>query len=155
MPKKEGIRVLAGDIARYLIFRCISPSIAQNTSTTPGAGTEKTASVPWLTPRFPAKIRIGGNYFHRWFLSATAYRRGLDRQHGNSTSPLLVGAPKGIENSTFLPYFFYHRELRFGYTDSIHFKKQNRIAERSLGTFFFLIYIDEFALDQRQPGKVS
>lgn len=78
--------------------------------------------------------------FYRWFLSMTAHWRGLDRQHGNSTSPLLVGA-QGYRKSTFCRILL-PPELRFGYTDSIDFKSKQD-AERSLGRFF-LINIDEF-----------
>ncbi|MDE8698129.1 VapE family protein, partial [Bacteroides cellulosilyticus] len=78
--------------------------------------------------------------FYRWFLSMTAHWRGLDRQHGNSTSPLLVGA-QGYQKSTFCRILL-PPELRFGYTDSIDFKSKQD-AERSLGRFF-LINIDEF-----------
>lgn len=70
----------------------------------------------------------------------TAHWRGLDRQHGNSTSPLLVGA-QGYRKSTFCRILL-PPELRFGYTDSIDFKSKQD-AERSLGRFF-LINIDEF-----------
>ena len=70
----------------------------------------------------------------------TAHWRGLDRQHGNSTSPLLVGA-QGYRKSTFCRILL-PPELRFGYTDSIDFKSKQD-AERSSGRFF-LINIDEF-----------
>mgnify|MGYP001020295096 CR=1 FL=1 len=78
--------------------------------------------------------------FYRWFLSMVAHWRGVDRQHGNSTSPLLVG-PQGYRKSTFCRIIL-PPELRFGYTDSIDFKSKQE-AERYLGRFF-LINIDEF-----------
>ncbi len=78
--------------------------------------------------------------FYRWFLSMVAHWRGVDRQHGNSTSPLLVGA-QGYRKSTFCRIIL-PPELRFGYTDSIDFKSKQE-AERYLGRFF-LINIDEF-----------
>lgn len=78
--------------------------------------------------------------FYRWFLSTVAHWRGLDKQHGNSTSPLLVG-PQGYHKSTFCRILL-PPELRFGYTDSIDFKSKQE-AERSLGRFF-LINLDEF-----------
>lgn len=77
---------------------------------------------------------------YRWFLSMVAHWRGVDRQHGNSTSPLLVG-PQGYRKSTFCRIIL-PPELRFGYTDSIDFKSKQE-AERYLGRFF-LINIDEF-----------
>ena len=78
--------------------------------------------------------------FYRWFLSMVAHWRGIDRQHGNNTSPLLVG-PQGFRKSTFCRIIL-PPELRFGYTDSIDFKSKQE-AERYLGRFF-LINIDEF-----------
>ena len=78
--------------------------------------------------------------FYRWFLSMVAHWRGRDRQHGNSTSPLLVGA-QGYRKSTFCRILL-PPELRFGYADSIDFKSKQE-AERYLGRFF-LINIDEF-----------
>lgn len=78
--------------------------------------------------------------FYRWFLSMVAHWRGLDRQHGNSTSPLLVGA-QGYRKSTFCRILL-PPELRFGYTDSLDFKSKQE-SERYLGRFF-LINIDEF-----------
>lgn len=78
--------------------------------------------------------------FYRWFLSMVAHWRGLDRQHGNSTSPLLVGA-QGYRKSTFCRIIL-PPELRFGYTDSLDFRSKQE-AERYLGRFF-LINIDEF-----------
>ena len=69
-----------------------------------------------------------------------AHWRGLDRQHGNNTSPLLVG-PQGFRKSTFCRILL-PPELRFGYTDSLDFKSKQE-AERYLGRFF-LINIDEF-----------
>ena len=78
--------------------------------------------------------------FYRWFLSMVAHWMELDKQHGNSTSPLLVGA-QGFRKSTFCRILL-APELRFGYTDSIDFKSKQE-AERYLGRFF-LINIDEF-----------
>ena len=83
---------------------------------------------------------MGEQMFYRWFLSMVAHWRGVDRQHGNSTSPLLVGS-QGYRKSTFCRIIL-PPELRFGYTDSIDFKSKQE-AERYLGRFF-LINIDEF-----------
>lgn len=78
--------------------------------------------------------------FYRWFLSMVAHWRGLDKQHGNCTSPLLVGA-QGYRKSTFCRLLL-PPELRFGYTDSLNFQSRQE-AERYLGRFL-LINIDEF-----------
>ena len=78
-----------------------------------------------------------------------AHWRGIDKQHGNNTSPLLVG-PQGYRKSTFCRILL-PPELRFGYTDSIDFKSKQE-AERSLGRFF-LINIDEFdQINANQQG---
>ena len=87
--------------------------------------------------------------FYRWFLGMVAHWRGIDKQHGNNTSPLLVGS-QGYRKSTFCRILL-PPELRFGYTDSIDFKSKQE-AERSLGRFF-LINIDEFdQINANQQG---
>lgn len=78
--------------------------------------------------------------FFRWFLGMVAHWRGMDQQHGNNVSPLLVGA-QGYRKSTFCRILL-PPELRFGYTDSLDFSSKQE-AERALGRFF-LINLDEF-----------
>ncbi|MCD7925719.1 MAG: DUF3874 domain-containing protein, partial [Bacteroides sp.] len=78
--------------------------------------------------------------FRRWFLGMVAHWRGMDRQHGNNTSPLLVGA-QGYRKSTFCRILL-PPELRFGYADSLDFSSKLE-TERALGRFF-LINLDEF-----------
>ena len=78
--------------------------------------------------------------FYRWFLSMVAHWLGRDKQHGNATTPILVG-PQGYRKSTFCRILL-PPELRFGYTDSLDFSSK-RDAERYLGRFF-LVNIDEF-----------
>ena len=78
--------------------------------------------------------------FHRWFLNMVAHWRGFDKQHANSTSPLLVGA-QGTRKSTFCRDLI-PPELRGYYTDSIDFSRK-RDAEMYLNRFA-LINIDEF-----------
>ena len=97
------------------------------------AGTGRTVSVHWLVCCLVI-IRIGRNYFTAGFLVMVAHWRGVDRQHGNNTSPLLVGS-QGYRKSTFCRIIL-PPELRFGYTDSIDFKSKQE-AERYLGRFFF------------------
>lgn len=69
-----------------------------------------------------------------------AHWRGMDRQHGNSTSPLLVGS-QGFRKSTYCRILL-PPELRFGHADSLDFSSKQE-AERALGRFF-LINLDEF-----------
>ena len=78
--------------------------------------------------------------FHRWFLNMVAHWRGFDKQHANSTSPLLVGA-QGTRKSTFCRDLI-PPELRGYYTDSIDFSRK-RDAELYLNRFL-LINMDEF-----------
>ena len=65
--------------------------------------------------------------FYRWFLGMVAHWRGMDRQHGNSTSPLLVGS-QGFRKSTYCRILL-PPELRFGYADSLDFSSKQE-AER-------------------------
>ncbi|MBD9167862.1 BT4734/BF3469 family protein [uncultured Parabacteroides sp.] len=89
--------------------------------------------VPCNNPQWPGQ-------FYRWFLSMVAHWLGLDREHGNSTTPLLVG-DQGCGKSTYclniLP-----PELRQFYTDSIDFSKR-RDTELALHRYA-LVNIDEF-----------
>ena len=78
--------------------------------------------------------------FHRWFLGMVAHWRGMDKQRGNATTPILIGA-QGYRKSTFCRILL-PPELRFGYTDSLNFSSKLE-AERCLGRFF-LINLDEF-----------
>ena len=78
--------------------------------------------------------------FYRWFLSMVAHWLGRDKQHGNATTPILIG-PQGYRKSTFCRILL-PPELRFGYTDSLDFSSK-RDAERYLGRFF-LVNLDEF-----------
>ena len=78
--------------------------------------------------------------FYRWFLSMVAHWLGRDKQHGNATTPVLIG-PQGFRKSSFCRILL-PPELRFGYTDSLDFSSK-RDAERYLGRFF-LVNLDEF-----------
>ena len=81
-----------------------------------------------------------------------AHWLGLDREHGNSTTPLLVG-DQGCGKSTYclniLP-----PELRQFYTDSIDFSKR-RDTELALHRYA-LVNIDEFdANETSATGRVG
>ena len=93
-----------------------------------------------LAGRVPCDNPIWGDLFYRWFLSMVAHWMELDSEHGNSTTPLLVGG-QGCGKSTFclnlLPPV-----LRPYYTDSIDFGNR-RGAELALHRYA-LINIDEF-----------
>ncbi len=137
---KEGIRAWDRDVARYLSSDYIplyNPVEEYLNDTGRWDGKDRIRALADLVPCQNPHWR---ELFYRWFLSMVAHWRSLDKQHGNSTSPLLVGA-QGYRKSTFCRILL-PPELRFGYTDSIDFKSKQD-AERSLGRFF-LINIDEF-----------
>lgn len=93
-----------------------------------------------LAGRVPCNNPHWKMLFHRWFLNMLAHWRGIDKNHANSTSPLLVGA-QGTRKSTFCRDLI-PPELRGYYTDSIDFSRK-RDAEMYLNRFA-LINIDEF-----------
>lgn len=78
--------------------------------------------------------------FYTWFLSMVAHWQQKDKEHANSTLPLLVG-DQGCGKSTFCMNIL-PPELREYYTDSIDFSKR-RDVELALNRFA-LINMDEF-----------
>ena len=93
-----------------------------------------------LARRVKCSNRHWPDLFYIWFLSMVAHWLQLDRQHANSTLPLLVG-DQGCGKSTFclniLP-----PELRDYYTDSVDFSNR-RDVQLALNRFA-LINMDEF-----------
>lgn len=137
---KEGIRVWDRDIDRYLASQYVplyNPVEDYLQSVGRWDGRDRIRALAGLVP---CDNPHWSELFYRWFLSMVAHWSNLDKQHGNSTSPLLVGA-QGYRKSTFCRILL-PPELRFGYTDSIDFRSKQE-AERYLGRFF-LINIDEF-----------
>ena len=137
---KEGVRVWDRDITRFLSSDYVplyNPIEEYLYNTGRWDGKDRIRALADLVPCHNPHWR---ELFYRWFLGMVAHWRGIDKQHGNNTSPLLVG-PQGYRKSTFCRILL-PPELRFGYTDSIDFKSKQE-AERSLGRFF-LINIDEF-----------
>ena len=53
-----------------------------------------------LVERVPCDNPHWGQLFRRWFLSTVAHWRGVDKNHANSTSPILIG-PQAYRKSTF------------------------------------------------------
>lgn len=102
-----------------------------------------------LADRIPCSNPKWRDQFFRWFLSMVAHWLGLDREHGNSTTPLLVG-DQGCGKSTFCLNLLPH-VLRPFYTDSIDFGNR-REAELALNRYA-LINIDEF--DSVRPSHQS
>ena len=145
---KEGVRVWDRDITRFLSSDYVplyNPIEEYLYNTGRWDGKDRIRALADLVPCHNPHWR---ELFYRWFLGV-AHWRGIDKQHGNNTSPLLVG-PQGYRKSTFCRILL-PPELRFGYTDSIDFKSKQE-AERSLGRFF-LINIDEFdQINANQQG---
>ena len=137
---KEGISAWDRDVDRFLNSECVplyNPVEEYLYETGRWDGKDRIRALAGLVPCDNPHWQ---DLFYRWFLSMVAHWRGVDRQHGNNTSPLLVGS-QGYRKSTFCRVIL-PPELRFGYTDSIDFKSKQE-AERYLGRFF-LINIDEF-----------
>lgn len=144
---KEGISAWDRDVDRFLNSEYVplyNPVEEYLSDVGRWDGKDRIRAVSELVPCLNPHWR---ELFYRWFLSMVAHWMGMDRQHGNSTSPLLVG-PQGYRKSTFCRILL-PPELRFGYTDSIDFKSKQE-AERYLGRFL-LINIDEF--DQISVGQ--
>lgn len=80
------------------------------------------------------------DFFYTWFISMVAHWMGMDREHANSTSPLLIGS-QGCRKSTFCRELL-PRELQGYYTDSIDLSNR-KDTELALGRFA-LINLDEF-----------
>ena len=137
---KEGIRAWDRDVERYLTSDFV-PLYNPVEEYLCGVGRwDGKDRIRALADLVPCNNPYWRNLFYRWFLSMVAHWRGLDRQHGNSTSPLLVGA-QGFRKSTYCRIIL-PPELRFGYTDSLDFKSKQD-AERYLGRFM-LVNLDEF-----------
>ena len=137
---KEGISAWDRDVDRFLNSECVplyNPVEEYLYETGRWDGKDRIRALAGLVPCDNPHWQ---ELFYRWFLSMVAHWRGVDRQHGNSTSPLLVGS-QGYRKSTFCRIIL-PPELRFGYTDSIDFS-QKRDAELYLNRFA-LINIDEF-----------
>lgn len=138
--QKEGINVWDKDIERYTqsdavpVFHPIE-NYLQNLPRWNG-----NEYIRNLADRVPCDNPYWRDQFYRWFLSMVAHWLALDKEHGNSTSPLLVG-DQGCGKSTFC-FNLLPPELRPFYTDSIDFSNR-REAELSLHRYA-LINIDEF-----------
>ena len=100
---KEGISVWDRDVARYLNSDAIplyNPIEEYLNSTGHWDGKDRIRALADLVPCNNPYWR---ELFYRWFLSMTAHWQNIDRQHGNNTSPLLVGA-QGYRKSTLFDF---------------------------------------------------
>ena len=137
---EEGLEILDRDVDRFLGSDRVprfNPVEEYLRHTGPWDGTDRirrlAACVPTAQQGWP-------DFFYRWFLSMVAQWMGLDRQHGNSATPLLIGA-QGTRKSTFCRRIL-PPELRFGYTESLDMGNR-REAELALSRFL-LINLDEY-----------
>ena len=137
---EEGLEILDRDVDRFLGSDRVprfNPVEEYLRHTGPWDGTDRirrlAACVPTAQQGWP-------DFFYRWFLSMVAQWMGLNRQHGNSATPLLIGA-QGTRKSTFCRRIL-PPELRFGYTESLDMGNR-REAELALSRFL-LINLDEY-----------
>ena len=138
--QSEGIAVWDRDVDRYLHSNRVSVYNPLEEFIFHLPNWDKKDRITELADRVPCANPHWTMLFLRWFLNMVAHWRGYDRQHANSTSPLLVGA-QGTRKSTFCRDLI-PPGLRGYYTDSIDFGRK-RDAEMYLNRFA-LINIDEF-----------
>lgn len=98
--QSEGIAVWDRDVDRYLHSNRVSVYNPLEEFIFHLPNWDKKDRITELADRVPCANPHWTMLFHRWFLNMVAHWRGYDRQHANSTSPLLVGA-QGTRKSTF------------------------------------------------------
>ena len=94
---KEGLNVWDKDIERYVYsdnIPAFSPIEEYLGHLPKWDGKDH---IQKLAERVPCNNIRWADHFYRWFLSMVAHWLGLDREHGNSTTPLLVG-DQGVAN---------------------------------------------------------
>lgn len=146
---KEGLNIWDKDIDRYLHSNRVAefhPLKAYLERLPVWDGTDR---IRQLANRVKCDNDKWAEYFYRWFLGMVAHWLQMDKEHGNSAVPLLVGN-QGCGKSTFCLQLL-PPELRMFYTDSIDFSSR-RETELAL-TRYLLINIDEF--ETVKPGQQS
>lgn len=92
------------------------------------------------------------DFCHKWFVAMVATWKHLDRMHGNSIMPVLIGA-QGCGKSTFCRMIL-PPNLRYAYAERMPFSVGAEM-ERSLGRYM-LVNIDEFdQLDARKQAMLK
>lgn len=138
--QKEGLNVWDKDIDRYVYSDQIPSYHPIESYLANLPAWDGKPHIREMAGRLPTDNPLWNDCFYRWFLSMVAHWMQLDKEHGNSATPLLVG-DQGCGKSTFclnlLPPL-----LRPFYTDSIDFGNKKE-AELSLHRYA-LINIDEF-----------
>ena len=102
--------------------------------------------------RLPTGYEHWPKYFHRWFLAMVAQALDINRDHGNSMVPMLIGG-QGIKKSTFCKNIL-PPSLREYYMDDIKMDNAEQV-ERVLGRMW-IVCIDEYnAKTDREQAKIK
>ena len=149
LAQREGIRVWARDVKERVNSTLVGTfnPIGDYLAALPRWDghdrlTAFAARVPTSTPRWTELLAV-------WMRSMVAHWMGLDRLHGNSLVPLLIGG-QGCGKSSFTKIIL-PEALRPYYNDRIDFRNDNTLMQGL--SAFALINIDEFDRysDRRQP----
>ena len=102
--------------------------------------------------RLPTNYADWPRYFHRWFLALVAQALNINRDHGNSMVPMLIGG-QGVMKSTFCKNIL-PSSMREYYMDDIKMDNAEQV-ERVLGRMW-LVCIDEYnAKTDREQAKIK
>lgn len=149
LAQREGIRVWARDVKERVNSTLVGTfnPIGDYLAALPRWDgrdrlTAFAARVPTPTPQWMELLAV-------WMRSMVAHWMGLDRLHGNSLVPLLIGG-QGCGKSSFTKIIL-PEALRPYYNDRIDFRNDNTLMQGL--SAFALINIDEFDRysDRRQP----
>lgn len=149
MAQREGIRVWARDIKERVNSTLVGDynPISDYLAALPRwDGRDRLTA---FAARVPTSTPLWTEMFAVWMRSMIAHWMGLDRQHGNSLVPLLIGE-QGCGKSSFTKIIL-PEPLRPYYNDRIDFRNDNTLMQGL--SAFALINIDEFDRysDSRQP----
>lgn len=147
--QKEGLNVWDKDIDRYVNSDQIPQFHPIGSYLANLPAWDGKPHIRAIADRVPNSNPSWSDCFYRWFLSMVAHWMQLDKDHGNSTTPLLVG-DQGCGKSTYCLHLL-PPPLRPFYTDSIDFGNKKE-AELALHRYA-LINIDEF--DSVKPSHQS
>lgn len=136
----EGISAIEYDVQRYVDSRRISHYWPVEEYLFDLPNWDGQDRIRALADCVPCENKEWKDFFYIWFLSMVAHWLQMDREHANSTSPLLVG-PQGCRKSTFCQNLL-PPELRPYYVDGIDLGSR-KDAEMALNRFA-LINLDEF-----------
>lgn len=149
MAQREGIRVWARDIKERVNSTLVGDynPISDYLAALPRwDGRDRLTA---FAARVPTSTPLWTEMFAVWMRSMVAHWMGLDRLHGNSLVPLLIGE-QGCGKSSFTKIIL-PEPLRPYYNDRIDFRNDNTLMQGL--SAFALINIDEFDRysDSRQP----